>query len=63
MCGLSQKIINLFMVYIKSQEEIEVIRAGGKILARILRTLKEMVKPGVNTADLEEVMLKMVDEA
>jgi len=51
------------MVYIKSQEEIEVIRAGGKILARILRTLKEMVKPGVNTADLEEVMLKMVDEA
>ncbi|MBN2884400.1 type I methionyl aminopeptidase [Patescibacteria group bacterium] len=51
------------MVYIKSQEEIEVIRAGGKILAQILRTLKDMVKPGVNTADLEEVMLKMVEEA
>ena len=51
------------MVYIKSQEEIEVIRAGGKILARILRTLKEMVKPGVSTAKLEEVMLKMVAEA
>jgi len=51
------------MVYIKSKEEIEVIRAGGKILARILRTLKEAVKPGVNTADLEDVMLKMVKDA
>ncbi len=51
------------MVYIKSKEEIEVIRAGGKILARILRTLKEAVKPGVNTADLEEIMLTMVKEA
>jgi methionyl aminopeptidase len=51
------------MIYIKSQEEIETIRAGGKILARILRTLKKMVKAGVNTADLEDVMLKMVSEA
>jgi len=51
------------MVYIKSKEEIEVIRAGGKILARILRTLKEAVKPGTNTADLEEIMLTMVKGA
>ncbi|MDD2680733.1 MAG: M24 family metallopeptidase [Patescibacteria group bacterium] len=51
------------MIYIKSKEEIEVIRMGGKILARILRTLKEAVRPGVDTADLEKIMLSMVKEA
>lgn len=51
------------MVYIKTNEEIAVIRAGGKILANILKTLKAAVKPGVNTADLEDMMLKMVAEA
>lgn len=51
------------MIYIKTQEEIETIRKGGKILANILRTLKEAVKPGVNTADLEDIMLNMVKEA
>jgi methionyl aminopeptidase len=51
------------MIYIKSKEEIEAIREGGKILAFILHTLEEAVKPGVNTADLEDIMLDMVKEA
>lgn len=51
------------MNYIKTPEEINAIRAGGKILATILKTLISQVKPGVNTADLEEIMLKMVAEA
>ena len=51
------------MIYIKSKEEIAAIKAGGRILAHILKVLKEAVKPGVNTADLEEMMLVMVQEA
>ncbi len=51
------------MYYIKSKAEIEAIRAGAKILAKILDTLAKAVAPGVNTADLEDIMLKMVSEA
>jgi methionyl aminopeptidase len=51
------------MNYIKKPEEIAAIRAGGKILAKILKTLTALVRPGINTAELEEVMLKMVAEA
>lgn len=51
------------MYYLKTKEEVEAIRAGGKILAKILDTLAEAVAPGVNTADLEAIMLKMLDEA
>ncbi len=51
------------MVYIKSKEEIEAIRAGGRILAKILKTLSAAVKPGVSTADLETMMVLMVEQA
>lgn len=51
------------MVYIKTAAEIEAIRAGGRILAKILKTLAAAVKPGVSTADLEATMLAMVAEA
>lgn len=51
------------MIYIKTQEEIAAIRAGGRILAGILKKLKSAVKPGVNTADLETMMLAMVAAA
>lgn len=51
------------MIYIKTAAEIEAMRAGGRILAKILKTLVAAVKPGVNTADLEAIMLAMVTEA
>lgn len=51
------------MYYIKNKSEIEAIRAGGKILAKILDSLCEAVAPGVNTADLEDIMMKMLAEA
>jgi methionyl aminopeptidase len=51
------------MNYIKSQAEIEAIRAGGKILAKILKALISQVRPGLNTANLEDLMLTMVVEA
>lgn len=51
------------MIYIKTEDEIRVIREGGKILANILKTLSKQVKPGARTLDLEKTALKMISEA
>lgn len=37
----------------KTQEEIDILREGGRRLARHVRTLRDMVAPGVAAADLE----------
>ncbi|PKM89115.1 type I methionyl aminopeptidase [Candidatus Falkowbacteria bacterium HGW-Falkowbacteria-2] len=51
------------MIYIKTAAEIEAIRLGGRLLAGFLKKLKEAVKPGVDTADLEAMLIQMVEEA
>ncbi len=48
------------MIYIKTKEEIEVLRKGGKILANILDKICREVKPGVSTAKLEEMAVKLI---
>lgn len=48
------------MIKIKTQQEIEIMREGGKILAEILRKLSEAVKPGITTNDLEELARELV---
>jgi methionyl aminopeptidase len=51
------------MVSIKSKEEIEVLRQGGKILGQILRAVAAEAKIGANTAHLEEVACALIDKA
>jgi methionyl aminopeptidase len=51
------------MVYIKTKEEIAVISQGGKILGDILKTLGKMVKPGVNTEDIEKEAVRLIEES
>ena len=41
------------MITIKSEEEIQKLREGGKILAFVLDELEKMAKPGVPLQDLE----------
>ncbi|OGZ89954.1 MAG: type I methionyl aminopeptidase [Candidatus Staskawiczbacteria bacterium RIFOXYD1_FULL_39_28] len=41
------------MIIIKSEEEIKIIREGGKILAEVLKRVGEMAKPGITTLDLD----------
>src|SRR3989338_4104976 len=48
------------MVNIKTKEEIETMKEGGKILADILRKLEEAVKPGITTNDLEKLADELV---
>lgn len=46
--------------FIKTEEEIAVIREGGKRLARILSTLRDTIKPGVTTGELDALAEKLM---
>mgnify|MGYP001591355245 FL=1 len=50
------------MIIIKTPEEIEILREGGKNLATVLYKLKEMVKPGISTEDLDMYARKLIRE-
>jgi len=51
------------MITIKSEEEIKVIREGGKILAGIMEELKKKVQVGVTTKELDRVAETLVFES
>jgi len=51
------------MIRIKTKEEIELLREGGKKLAQILEQITKKIKPGVNTAELETFALQLIKEA
>lgn len=48
------------MISIKSKEEIEVMREGGRILAGVLEKLRAEVKPGANAAKLDKLARELV---
>lgn len=48
------------MIRLKSAKEIEILREGGKILARILRELSEQVKPGVTSREIDEMARELI---
>ena len=50
------------MITIKTKEEIEILREGGKRLAFILQEVGKAVKPGVSTADLNDLVNKLAKE-
>ncbi len=51
------------MITKKTDKEIAVLRAGGKILADIMDNLCSLVKPGITTGDLEELACRLIAEA
>lgn len=50
------------MVFIKTSEEIEILREGGKNLAMVLYKVKDMVKAGISTKDLDLYAEKLIRE-
>ncbi len=50
------------MARIKTEEEIELLREGGRILARILKELAAASKPGVSTEDINDLALALAEE-
>ncbi len=43
------------MIQLKSQREIEIMAAGGRILANTVKLMERSVKPGMTTADLDAI--------
>lgn len=46
----------------KTQEEIEILREGGRRLARHLSRLAAIVRPGMTTLEMEEMAFQMVED-
>ncbi len=49
-------------IIIKTPEEIEVLREGGKKLATVLHRVAEKVKPGISTLELDKYALGLIKE-
>jgi methionyl aminopeptidase len=50
------------MIYIKSKKEIELLKAGGKILSEIVEELGKSLKAGMSTLDLDNLAEKLIKE-
>ncbi len=48
------------MIYIKTPEEIKIMREGGKILADILKKIAGAIKPGVKTEELDRLARELI---
>jgi len=48
------------MIPIKTKEEIETMRQGGQILAKIMRELKTEAQPGVTTQELDKLAQELI---
>ncbi|MES2023809.1 MAG: type I methionyl aminopeptidase [Patescibacteria group bacterium] len=47
-------------IIIKTPEEIEILREGGRRLATVLYKVKDMVAPGISTKDLDRYAEKLI---
>lgn len=50
-------------IILKSQREIELIRAAGRVVHRVLATMRDQARPGVTTAELNAVAEKLIGQA
>lgn len=47
---------------IKTEEELAALKRIGRIVALTLREMRQQVRPGITTAELDEIARKMLDE-
>jgi len=50
-------------IILKSPREIELMRAAGRVVYRVLTRMAELVEPGVSTAELNRTAEAMIEEA
>ena len=43
------------MIPLKSKEELEMLKVSGKILAKVMKKIQEFVKPGITTAQINQL--------
>ena len=51
------------MIVLKSKAEIEKMRSADRGVARILKALKDMSRPGITTMDLEEKAKELTEKS
>lgn len=51
------------MITIKTEEEVRVLRNGGKVLSSVLKEVAKLVRPGATTMDLEEKACELIKKA
>jgi methionyl aminopeptidase len=51
------------MISIKNENEIELLRQGGKILGQVMKKLLKEIKPGATTGHLEEMACFLIERA
>lgn len=51
------------MITLKSQREIELMRIAGRVVAEVLRTLEQAIRPGITTAALDKIAEKQIRKA
>lgn len=49
-------------IIIKTKEEIEILREGGRRLAGVLHKVKERIKPGISTKDLDRYAQELIKD-
>jgi methionyl aminopeptidase len=47
-------------INLKTEKEIQIMREGGEILARILKEISETAKPGITTSDLDKLARELI---
>ena len=50
----------IYMISIKTPEEVEIMKEGGKILARIMKDLEKNVRPGITTKELDRLAESLI---
>jgi len=50
-------------IIIKTKEQIDIIREGGKILAQILKKVAKKVSPGISTFELDKYTYDLIKES
>ncbi|MCR5182995.1 MAG: type I methionyl aminopeptidase [Clostridia bacterium] len=50
------------MIVIKSEHEIRLMREAGKVCSLIFRELEDLIKPGISTKDIDDLVEKTVKE-
>ncbi|MCP5463655.1 MAG: type I methionyl aminopeptidase [Deltaproteobacteria bacterium] len=51
------------MIFLKSNQEIEIMRRAGKIVGEVLLRLEEELKPGITTGDLDRLAEELIRKA
>ena len=49
------------MIVLKSTRELALMRQAGRIVAQVLDRFQEIVRPGITTADLDEVAMRIIE--